>query len=163
MPSEPSRGGAGCGGRVWRAGKPALPARASSPTFSRKVADGHEEQIAGLGDAEIQQTVVIAGRAADEHVLQHLLDRPWRSRIADEIGAEFALRGTAERHVVAEDLYLLAVLDDGGQRVVRRGRLDGIVEFDVGELGAADDALLRLGRTARSSRPRSCRYFCTIT
>ena len=25
------------------------------------------------------------------------------------------------------------------------GRLDGIVEFDVGKLGAADDALLRLG------------------
>ena len=29
---------------------------------------------------------------------------------------------------------------------MRRGRLDGVVQFDVGELGAADDALLRLRR-----------------
>src|SRR5258707_2173750 len=49
---------------------------------------GHEEQIAGLRDAEIEQTIVIALGTADEHVLQHLLDPSRRTCIADEIGAE---------------------------------------------------------------------------
>ena len=31
-----------------------------------------------------------------------------------------------------------------GQRIVRRRRLDRVVELDIGELGSADDALLRL-------------------
>ena len=51
----------------------------------------HEEQIAGHGAAEIQQPVVVAGRPADEHVLEHLLDGARRAAVADEIGAEFAL------------------------------------------------------------------------
>ena len=106
---------------------------------------GHEEQIAGLRDAEIEQTVVIAGGTADEHVLQHLLDRSGRTCIADEIGAELLLGNIPEWHVVAEDLHFLAVLDDGRQRAMSEARLGGIVELDVGKLGAADDALLRLG------------------
>ncbi len=32
-----------------------------------------------------------------------------------------------------------------GQRIVGAGRLDRLVELDVGKLGPADDALLRLG------------------
>ena len=35
---------------------------------------------------------------------------------------------------------------DRRERAVRRGRLDGVVQFDVGQLGAADDAFLRLRR-----------------
>ena len=34
----------------------------------------HEEEIAGHRAAEVEQPVVIAGRTADEHVLEHLLD-----------------------------------------------------------------------------------------
>ena len=146
MPSEPSR--AGVAGRAGAAAESAGGAAAAG----RVVADvlqerrgRHEEQIAGHGAAEIQQPIVIAGRPADEHVVQHLLDGSRRARIADEIGAEFALCGAAERHVVAEDLYLFAVLHDRGQRVVRRGRLDRVVELDVGKLGAADDAFLGFG------------------
>ena len=43
-------------------------------------------------------------------------------------------------------MTLLAVLDDHGQRVVREARLDRVVELDIGQFGAADDAFLRLGR-----------------
>ena len=54
------------------------------------------------------------------------------------------MRGPAEGHVVAQDLDLFSVLHDRGERAVRGGWLDGIVQFDVGKLGAADDAFLRL-------------------
>ena len=96
--------------------------------------------------AEVEQPIIIAGRLADEHVLDHLLGHPRGAAIADEIGAVFAVSDLAERHVVADDLEFLPVLGDRRQRIVRRGRLDRVVEFDIGELGAADDALLRLGR-----------------
>lgn len=59
---------------------------------------------------------MVAGRTADEHVHEHLLDAPWRARVTDETGTEFALGGIAERHVVAQDLQFLAVLLDRGQR-----------------------------------------------
>src|SRR3984885_15048690 len=57
----------------------------------------HEEQIAGLRDAEIEQAVVISGRTTDEHIFQHLLDGSRRTCVADEIGAEFLLADAAER------------------------------------------------------------------
>src|SRR5579864_791747 len=50
-----------------------------------------EEEIPGYRTAEIQQPIVIAGGPPNEHILQHLLDRSWRTRVADEIGAELAL------------------------------------------------------------------------
>ena len=50
----------------------------------------------------------------------------------------------AEGHVVAHDLHLLAVLHDRGEDPVGRGRGAGIVEFDIGQLGPADDELLLL-------------------
>ena len=155
MPSEPSRAGAvgGEGGAVDVSGSAAAVAGIVGRDILQERRRGHEEQIAGHGAAEIQQPIVIAGRPADEHIFQHLLDRSRRTRVADEIGAEFALPGAAEGHVVAEDLHLFAVLDDRGQRVMRGGRLDRVVELDVGKLGAADDAFLGFGRTARSSRP----------
>src|SRR6516225_2533976 len=75
----------------------------------------HKEQIAGLGETEIEQTIAIAGWAADEHIFQHLLDGSRRTRIADEVGAELLIGYAAERHVVTDDLNLLAILDDRGQ------------------------------------------------
>src|SRR5262249_52997982 len=46
----------------------------------------------------------------------------------------------------AHNLKLFPILGDGGERVVRRRRLYRVVQFDVGQLAAADDALLRLRR-----------------
>src|SRR5271170_2727268 len=89
-----------------------------------------EEEIPGYCTAEIQQSIVVAGRPADEHILEHLLDRSGRTRVANEIGAELALRGAAERHVVAENLLLLSALNDRGQRIMGGRRLDGVVELD---------------------------------
>src|SRR5579864_7865795 len=105
----------------------------------------HKEQVSGHGAAEVQQPVVVAGRPANEHVLDHLFDSAGRTAVADEIGAKLTMRGPAERHVVAQDLDLFPVLDDCGERVVCRGWLDRIVQFDIGKLGAADDAFLRFG------------------
>src|SRR6202008_33310 len=105
-----------------------------------------KEQVAGDGPAEVQNAVVIAWWPADEHVLQHLLNRPGRSAIADEIRPELALPCPAKRHVVADDLDLLAVFDDRVQRIVRIGWSDRFVDLDIRQFAAADDAFLRLGR-----------------
>ena len=103
----------------------------------------HEEQVSGDGAAEVEYPVVVAGRPADEHVLEHLLDGARRTAVADEVGAKFTMPGPAEGHVVTQDLDLFPVLDDRGERVVRGRWLDGIVQFDIGKLGAPDDAFLR--------------------
>src|SRR5258705_6359878 len=50
-----------------------------------------KEKISADRPAEVQEPIVIAGRAADEHVLEHLLDRSWRAGVADEVGPELAL------------------------------------------------------------------------
>ena len=105
----------------------------------------HEEQISGHGAAEIEYPVIVAGWPADEHVLEHLLDGARRTAVADEIGAKFTMRGAAEGHVVAQDLDFFTILDDGGERAVSGRRLDGIIQFDVRKLSAADDAFLRFG------------------
>src|SRR6266446_4410251 len=78
----------------------------------------HKEQVSGNGAAEVQQSVVVAGRAPDEHVLDHLFDSAGRTAVADEIGAKLTMRGSAERHVVAQNLDLFPVLDDRGERIV---------------------------------------------
>src|SRR5271169_686819 len=91
----------------------------------------HEEKASAYGAAEIQQPIVVAGRPADEHVLQHLLDRSRRTCIANEIGAELPLRRGAEGHVVAKDLYFLAVLNDRCEYIVGACRLNRIVELDI--------------------------------
>ena len=142
MPSEPSRRDAlGCGA------SPADAAGgASTGDVLEKIGGRHKEQVAGDRAAEIEDAVVIAGRLADEHVFEHLLDCGRRPRVANEIGAEFTLADLAERHVVADDLFLFAVLDNLGQLVMGKARLGRGVEFDVGRLGAADDPFLRFGR-----------------
>src|SRR5229473_617827 len=60
-----------------------------------------EEEVAGDSPAEIEQPVVIARRPADKHVFEHLFDGARRTAVADEIGAELALSGLAEGHIVA--------------------------------------------------------------
>ena len=111
----------------------------------RNDAGGDEEQRPGDRVGEVEQPVVVSRRRADEHVVDHLLEHPRRARVADEVGAGLAAH-VAERHVVAEDVDLDAVLLDHGERVVRVRRLRLVVELDVGELRAADDQLLLLGR-----------------
>jgi hypothetical protein len=86
----------------------------------------HEEQVSGGGTTEVEQPIIVAGRAADEHVFEHPLGDPRRT-VADEIRAEFTLASPAERHVVAQDLKFFPVLRDCGERVVRRRRLDRII------------------------------------
>src|SRR5262249_44006811 len=68
-----------------------------------------------------------------------------RAAIANKVGAIFTRAGSAEGHVVAHDLKLFAILGNRGERVVRRRRLYRVVQFDVGQLAAADNAFLRLG------------------
>lgn len=93
---------------------------------------------------------MLAGRVADKHALQHLLNHPQAARIADKVGAEDAGAGRAKGHVVAQDAVLVAVVVlDGGERLVRLLVAVGlVVELHVVQLGAADDGLLGLGREA---------------
>ena len=117
----------------------------SGETLSRNVAVGMKNRLPGDGGAEVEDAIVIAGRPADEHVLEHLLDGARRAAVADEIGAELAVAGPAEGHVVAEDFDFFAVFFDDGERVVRGGGLHGVVELDVGDFSAADDFFLGFG------------------
>ena len=121
MPSEPSCAD-GMDGEGSAAGGAAGGLRNRRLVFGhglQKCRGRHEEQVSGDGAAEVEQPVVVAGRPADEHVLEHLLDRAGRTAVADEIGAKFTVRGPAEGHVVAQDLDLFSVLDDRRERVVR--------------------------------------------
>ena len=61
----------------------------------------HEEEVAGDSTAEVQQFVVVSGRPADEHVLQHPLDGAGRTAVADEERTELSLGSVTEGHVVA--------------------------------------------------------------
>src|SRR5262249_38958034 len=106
----------------------------------------YEEEVACDGAAEVENAVVVSGRTTHEHVLKHRLRDAGGAAIANEIRAELAVSGTAEGHVVPEDLELLPVLLDVCERVMGVGRLVGIGELDVGELAASHDALLLLGR-----------------
>ena len=81
---------------------------------------------------------MVARWPSDEHIFDHLLDRARRSAVADKISPEFTPRGVAKRHVVAQYLHLFAVLLDRRQRAMRAGRLDRLVQFDVGQLLAPD-------------------------
>src|ERR1700732_3335911 len=78
----------------------------------------HKEQVPSHGAAEVEQPVVVAGRAANEHVLDHLFDSAGRTAVADEIGTKFTGARSAEGHVVRKNFYLVPVLDDCGERVV---------------------------------------------
>src|SRR5271169_1802812 len=79
----------------------------------------HEKQISSDSAAEVEQPVVVARWAADEHVLKHLFDGAGRTAVADEVSAKFTVRRPAEGHVVAQDLDLFPILDNGRERVVR--------------------------------------------
>src|SRR5271166_231693 len=136
----------------WRAiGRPRVYGKRRSRRYGLVVAHGFQKcrgrskkHVSRDGAAEIQQAVIVAGWPAHEHVFEHLFDGAGRAAVADEIGAKFPVPGSAEWHVVAQDLDLFPVLDDGCECVVRRGWLDGIVQFDIRQLGAADDSFLHL-------------------
>jgi hypothetical protein len=72
-PSEPSSAGAvdGAGSSVDPAAGIAA-AAAVSFTDSRNVADGTKNRGSGHRAAEVEQPIIIAGRATDEHVLGHI-------------------------------------------------------------------------------------------
>src|SRR5262249_37349686 len=69
-------------------GKPRL--RCLSKFLQRR-ARWREERCAGVRGREVEQPVVSARRVADIHSLQHLLDHPKISRIADKIRPELPL------------------------------------------------------------------------
>src|SRR6185437_6142254 len=82
-----------------------------------------------------------------EHILQHSLDPGRRSCVADEIGAELAFADGAERHIIAHDFqFVAALVQYARERIMCAGRLDRILQFDVRQLLAADNALLPLDR-----------------
>src|ERR1700731_2928971 len=59
--------------RRWRGGGP----RSRRLVFGyglQKRRRRHEKQVSGDGATEVEQAVVVAGRPADEHVFEHLLD-----------------------------------------------------------------------------------------
>src|SRR5215469_18673379 len=82
----------------------------------------NEEQTSRHRSAEVENTIVISGRTADEHVFQHLFDGPGRAAVANEIGAELAVAWTAEWHVVAKDFDFPAVFFDDGEGIMGGGR-----------------------------------------
>ena len=84
--------------------------------FLQRRARWREERCAGVRGREIEQPVVSARRVADIHSLQHLLDHPKISRIADKIRAELPLPRTTKWHVVAQYIIFVAAgIDDGRQ------------------------------------------------
>src|SRR5579864_8086808 len=117
--------------------------------FSRDIIeerDGrNEEQTSRDRGAEVENAVVITGRTADEHVFEHLFNGAGRAAVANEVGAELAVAGAAEGHVVAQDLDFLSVFFDDREGVVRRTGLDRVVEFDIRDLFSPDDFFLGFG------------------
>ncbi len=87
--------------------------------FLQRRARWCEKRCAGVRGGEIEQTVVSARRIADIHSLQHLLNHPKISRIADKICAELPLPRTTKWHVVAQYIVFVATgVYDGRQRLV---------------------------------------------
>src|SRR5262249_61957202 len=78
-----------------------------------------EEQVSRNCLAEVEQPVVVAGRPANKHILEHLLNSARRTAVPNEIGAKFTVRGPAKWHVIAQDLDLVTVLDDRRESVMR--------------------------------------------
>ena len=74
--------GAAAGGSSWT-GCPFASA-------ARNWTDGAKKSAASHRMREVQQTVVVAGRLADDHVLEHRLQRMERPGVADEIRARVA-------------------------------------------------------------------------
>src|SRR5579863_9608402 len=79
---------------------------------------GHKKQVSRDGATEIEKPIVISRRAANEHVLKHLLNRTGRTAVANEISPKFTHGRPPERHVVAQDLDLFPIFDDGSECVV---------------------------------------------
>lgn len=108
----------------------------------------NEKRRPRQGGGIIQDPIMQSRRVPNEHPLQHLLNDPQLSRVPDEIGAKFVRPGRPERHVVTEDVVFTAglILNRRQGLVGHLLPLVGVVEFNVVDLRAADDGLLRLGR-----------------
>ena len=137
--------------------------RSAAVAGRREVDGGGEEQSTGDRGGEVQDAVGVAGRITEEHVVQHLFGHRRRARVADEVGAEFALAEFAERHVVSHDLELSAVVvGDDVERDMCVRRLVIVAELDVFNL--VRPITRSCSGTGRESHAvMSCRYFCTCT
>jgi hypothetical protein len=79
----------------------------------------YEEQRSGDGRGNVENVIVIAGRVADEHVVEHQLGHRRVLGVADVVGAVFTCSGITEHHVVTENVLLHAVVvNDRVQRNV---------------------------------------------
>src|SRR5215471_2725903 len=111
--------------------------------FLQRRARWREERCAGVRGREIEQPVVSARRVADIHSLQHLLDHPKISRIADKIRAELPLPRTTKRHVVAQYIIFVAAgIYDGRQCLVRFARRIVVINFNIVYFRSTNDLLL---------------------
>src|SRR5262245_29121412 len=118
--------------------------------FLQRRARWREERCAGVRGREIEQPVVSARRVADIHSLQHLLDHPKISRIADKIRAELQLPRTTERHVVAQYIIFVAAgIYDGRKRLVRFARRIVVINFNIVYFRSTNDLLLERGWNLR--------------
>src|SRR5579871_800279 len=107
----------------WRAiGRRRVYGKRRSVRYELVVAHGFQEccgrskkHVSSDRAAEIEQAVIVAGRPAHEHVFEHVFDGAGRTAVADEICAKFTVPGSAKGHVVAQDLDLFSVLDNGGE------------------------------------------------
>jgi len=103
----------------------------------------NKKEISREGTTEIEQAVVVPRGPANEHVFQHLFGRARRSAVANEISAKLAVSRASKRHVVAQNLLFFPVLDDCGERVVRRSGIYRIIQLNIRSLLSTDDSLLR--------------------
>jgi hypothetical protein len=132
---------------------------AGGGSASSRSAEGTKNRLPETAVEKSRMRSVLPGGVADEHVLQHLLDHLGATGIADEVRAEDAVAGRSERHVVPDDLALGSVrVHDRVQSDVRVGRLIHIGQFDVVQLGPADDPFLLADRE-RVPPSRSWTYF----
>ncbi len=71
-----------------------------------------------------------------------------RARVADEVRPRITAGHSAKTHVVAQDFDFSAVFNECRQRIVSECRFVVVVQLDVIQFGATDDAFLRLSRKA---------------
>src|ERR1700733_563489 len=75
-----------------------------------KIGAGHEEEIAGQRCREVEDAVVVAGGVTAEHIRQHLFDHSRVPSVPNEVCTELTFTHCAERHVVTDDLKLVAAV-----------------------------------------------------
>src|SRR3984957_18122662 len=69
----------------------------------------NKERAARHRRREIQYPIILTLRHSDKHVAQHLFYHPKVSRVSDEIGSEFRMTRPSKRHIIAQDVVLVAL------------------------------------------------------